>query len=67
MNTRLSETAPAPGSEEGFQSFLRVFGAAAADYTDAELRQFYRDMLVLADILIELFLERHPANETSDV
>ena len=56
-----------PGSEEGFQSFLRVFGAAAAKYSDAELRQFYRDMLVLADILIDLFLEQHAAQKDPNI
>jgi|HubBroStandDraft_6_1064221.scaffolds.fasta_scaffold7440441_1 hypothetical protein len=59
-----TQDAPEPGSEEGYQRFLNVFGSSQAEYTDAELRQFYRDMLVLAELLISLHLEKNTRFES---
>jgi hypothetical protein len=64
---RPQRTIPAAGSDEGFQAFLAGFGPAAATYTDAELRQFYRDMLLLAELLVDLYLEKHRYMDTNFV
>lgn len=61
MNTPQAD--PRQGDE--LQGLRRLLGSAAADYTDPQLRQLQRDIDVMAELLLDLYLAKNRGHRRS--
>lgn len=53
----------APLSDYELEEFKNFLGPVAEDYTDGELRQLRREMYAMAEILLDLWIEKQRGND----